>query len=123
MKGKPLKPGDYIVFVLAIAFVVFLFFRYYASGSSGTRVEIVGISFHGEFALDQRRSIEVEGPLGRTRIEVGKGEVWISESPCKEKLCVKMGRIKREGEQIVCLPNRVVVGIKGNGGNIDGITR
>ena len=30
--------------------------------------------------------------------------LWVSESPCKQKICVKMGHKHRVGDQIICIP-------------------
>ena len=40
---------------------------------------------------------------------IDNGTAAIIEASCPDKLCVNMGRIKNNGESIVCLPNKVVV--------------
>ena len=57
--------------------------------------------------VDKDRIVSVEGPEGRTTVEIKERKVRINESPCRNKLCISEGWI-RSGV-IVCLPNRVIV--------------
>ncbi len=59
--------------------------------------------------IDKDRTVSVEGPEGRTVIEIKDHRLRVTESPCHNKLCIKQGWI--ESGAIVCLPNRVVVTI------------
>lgn len=45
-------------------------------------------------------------------IKADKG-VCVSHSSCPAKICVHMGWIKQSGETIICLPNKVLLEIKG----------
>jgi hypothetical protein len=69
----------------------------------------------GNFSLGEDRLIPVDGKLGTTRVEIVGNGVRVLDSPCPHKLCVKSGSISRSGETLVCLPNRVVIRIKGKG--------
>jgi hypothetical protein len=123
LKRNILKTGDYILILAVLCLIAFLFSRFYFSKSGARQVNITGNSFQGSFPGDENRVIDVEGPLGVTRVIIEDGEVWVEESPCREKICIKMGKIKRAGEQIVCVPNRVIVEIEGEREAVDGITR
>ena len=46
-------------------------------------------------------------------MEILKGKVRVIEADCPDELDVKQGFIENVGQVIVCLPNRVVVEIKG----------
>ena len=78
-----------------------------------------------ELSLDQDVSKTVNGPSGETLIIVENGTVRVSASDCPHHYCVRMGRIKRPGEIIVCVPNSVVVSIKGGreSEKLDGVTQ
>lgn len=45
--------------------------------------------------------------------EIKGGEVWVSEASCPDKLCMHQGKIKEDGEMLVCLPNRVIAKVIG----------
>ena len=57
--------------------------------------------------LDKNRVVSVEGPQGKTVVEIKDYQVRVIESPCHNKLCIQTGWV-RSGA-VVCLPNRVVV--------------
>jgi hypothetical protein len=59
--------------------------------------------------VDKDKTVSVEGPMGKTVVEIRNHRVRITESPCHNKLCIKQGWI--ESGSIICLPNRVVVTI------------
>lgn len=57
-------------------------------------------------------------------LELKDNRIRVSETNCADQSCLRMGFIERAGQTIVCLPNRVVVQITGNGepdSRVDGI--
>lgn len=80
--------------------------------SDGALVEVSsGRELRGKFPLSEDLRLEAPGPLGKTEIEIMNGQVRILSSPCRNKICVNMGSVGREGGVLVCVPNEVVVGI------------
>jgi hypothetical protein len=123
-RGKRiLKTGDWFLLPAAGLLVVFLFHHYLFSASSGKEVEITGGSSSARYDLGADRTVLVEGPMGKTRVVIGGGQVWVDESPCRDKICVQMGKKRRAGEQIICLPNRVVVEVIGDELEFDAVSR
>jgi hypothetical protein len=120
---RRLKAGDFVVIAIVVAVVTLLFYQYVFSSSRGTEVQITSQEFQRSFDLNENRIVDVEGPLGTTEVVINDGEVWVSDSPCREKICIKMGKKHRVGEEIVCVPNRVVVEVKGERTRVDGVTR
>ena len=73
--------------------------------------------------LDKDGIVSVDGPLGKTTVEIKDNRVRIQNSPCRNKLCVRQGWIKTGA--LICLPNRVVVTIdrgRETGNTIDAVT-
>lgn len=56
---------------------------------------------------------ELKTEYGRNLIEAGPDYVRVTEADCPDKLDVLQGSITRPGQVIVCLPNRMVVEIRG----------
>ncbi len=56
-------------------------------------------------------------------MEIKDGQADITKAYCPDKICVDQRPVSRQGESLVCLPNKVVVEIE-NGGEpeIDGST-
>lgn len=42
-------------------------------------------------------------------IKIKDGQVYMEEADCPDKLCVKQGKISKNGQAIICLPHKVVV--------------
>ena len=122
-KRNRLKAGDFVIIGITAALAVFFSYRYFFSSYGGTRVDITAPSYRSSLPLDEDRVVEVPGPLGITEVVVEDGEVWVSESPCRQKICIKMGHKHRVGDQIVCIPNRVLVEVVGKKERIDGVAR
>ena len=91
----------------------------------GATVRITGDGGFEHLApLGSDAMVEVEGPLGTTVIEVADGEARVLSSPCPHELCVKMGAVGTPGRAVVCVPNKVVVTVVGDGpAPIDAVTR
>ena len=74
-------------------------------------------------SLMSTHTITVQGATGPVIIRVDSGEAWIESSNCPHLYCVREGRIQRQGEMVVCLPNRVVLSVGGGQeALLDGIT-
>ena len=79
----------------------------------------VKISIDGElykkYSLDGTfdKEIIIDTDKGTNVIHIKKGFVYMEESTCPDKTCIKQGSIDRPGEIIVCLPNKVTVEIIG----------
>ena len=73
----------------------------------------------------RREEFRVTGPGGGYDVvQVDGTRVRVREADCPDKLCVKMGWISRPPQQIVCVPNHVVVRvIGGKPDDVDAIIR
>ena len=63
-------------------------------------------------ASTQKFEIKTDKSLNIIHIE--KATVKIIHANCKDSLCVKQKSISKVGQSIICLPNKVVVEIKGD---------
>ncbi len=64
-----------------------------------------------EYPLSGDETHVIETPGGKNLLRIEGGSARIEEADCPDRLCVKMGRISRGGQTVVCLPHRVVVEI------------
>lgn len=53
-----------------------------------------------------------EAETGRNLIRVEDGAVAVVQADCPDKVCVRTGPIRREGEVIACLPHKLIVYIR-----------
>ncbi len=54
-----------------------------------------------------------EKNINGVTISVADGEICVKTSTCKDKVCVRSGKISKSGEGIICAPNRVSIEING----------
>lgn len=60
-----------------------------------------------------RDEIVIETELGKNIIEIVDEKIGMYEADCPDKICYSPEYIAKSGETIVCLPNRVVIEVKG----------
>lgn len=118
-----------IVFIILISFS---FMGYIQMQAFSKDEKYVSIQVNGEeikrFIFDSKlvgQTIPIETEYGYNLVEIGDKEVRVIEADCPDKIDVKQGYISNIGETIVCLPNRLVIEIKGieNSSEIDIIVR
>lgn len=121
---KKNKADIILIGILILAGVMFALI--FVLSEKGDYVEVtVDSEPEGTFPLSENTEIEIRGIDGGTDVLViENGQAYIKEASCPDKLCIKMGKIKRNGQSIICLPNRVTVTVhsKKNISDIDGIS-
>ena len=106
--------GAFLLFALCLAVYLF-FFR--ASGDT-VKVSIDG-KLYGEYSLSENRREEIRsGEAGDAYnvLVIRDGRAYMESASCPDGICVSHHAIHREGESIVCLPNRLVVTVKSSKG-------
>ena len=74
-------------------------------------------------ALDTPRTLTVTAPNGGSNtITVEDGRICVSHASCPDQVCVKQGWVSRNVIPIVCLPNQLVIQIKGGESDLDAAT-
>ena len=86
--------------------------------------------FFGEHSEDvdgkdkkAEKNVRVIDINGHNKVVIYDGEVRMEEADCPDKLCVLQGKISRSGQTIICLPNKVMVTIKGGKSEYDGVVK
>lgn len=84
---------------------------------NGQLVETVNLTQSG-----QPQTIVLEGDNGaENTVLIQDGQVCMSHATCPDQVCVNQGWISDSAVPIVCLPNQVILQIKGGGGTLDAI--
>jgi hypothetical protein len=115
-----MKKLDYIIIVSLIAIslitsgiIVFSYSRIKYE-SKVIKISVKGKSYKEiPFNDKTKETITVKTELGTNVINISDGYARIAEADCPDKLCVKDGMISKPGQSLVCLPNKVVVEVKG----------
>lgn len=107
---------DIIIAVLFSAILAFSLWNLMSLRSQKNGKSMVIIEAPGEkyiYPLDKNREISIPGVLGDTIVKIEKGQAWVIDSPCANKICVQAGKLSRGGQWASCLPNAVFVKIEG----------
>lgn len=105
--------GDWLVMLISLGLVIWLFQTFWQSASA-TKLRIrSGNSIYATLSLDQARSINVNGPLGVSRIVVDHGRARVASDPGPRQYCVKQGWLTHAGQVAMCLPNQVSIELLG----------
>ena len=117
MKDRRLRRADLILIAILLAAGVLMSLgAVLFSRAGGTVVVRVDGEVVASYPLSEDREAEIAGVNGGVnRLVIRDGSAWIEEASCPDGLCVGMGVIRRAGQSIICLPNRVVVEIAGSG--------
>ena len=136
------KKNDFILIgiMLLIALGFFLGYRLiFANGSGGmVKISVDGKEYANLSIQDAGRYIiRSEQPVLKlsdkdeptiynssnyNMLEIKDGKAFMSEATCPDLLCVHQKSISAKGEQIVCLPNKVIVEISdGEKSEVDSI--
>ncbi len=112
---RPLKISDFIIIIFFLSALFFI------PRSSGEKI-IVIVDKRKEYIypLNVDRIVEFKGKIGMIKLEIRDKKAKVIESSCPQKICMKTGWIENKGEQIICVPNRVIIRIDGE--QLDAIT-
>lgn len=102
---KKIRIADILIASIVIISSILLINFNIKNVSLADKVQIIADSTIYEYPLSSDNVYEVQGAIGKTVVQVKNGKVRIIESECPNKTCIKQG----EGENIICLPNKVQV--------------
>ena len=83
-----------------------------ANTKNGEAVVFVDGKEIGRYPLKEDTTVLIEGKTGTNLLVIEDGKAFIKEADCPDKICVYHGKIDKNKETIVCLPNKVVVEIQ-----------
>ncbi len=110
-----LRPGDWLVLGLALAFCAAAFPLAWQGGPPERAVVRRDGALFAELPLTQARRLSVEGPIGITVIEVQPGRARVLSDPGPRQYCVRQGWLTRPNAIAICAPNHVSLALSGGG--------
>ena len=123
MKQKTLKNDIVLILALLLALLAWGALRLTKKPGGEAVVTVDGV-----LVATLPLSIEARLPVGAERgflnvVEVADGRVRVVDADCPDRLCVRQGWIRYDGESIVCLPHKLIVSIRGGGQDLDAVAR
>lgn len=105
-----MKKNDWIMIAVVIVIAAaFMGFHFWGKSSGNGRVEVqVDGEEYGSYPLYSELTVEINDT---NRLTIVDGTAEMEWAACPDQICVHHKRISRDGESIICLPNRVVISI------------
>lgn len=116
------RPGDMVILLLAAGLVGASYALFWGPRTTG-ETAVISVGHHpvAEVSLLKDETFPVKGLIGDSILQVEDGRIRFIDSPCPGRYCIHMGWIDRTGEVAACLPNGVVVEIRGGHREFDAI--
>lgn len=73
------------------------------------------------YSLDHDRTIRLTGSMGPFVIRIRRGMAEVMETHCPHRICRRMSPLKRAGEVLVCVPQRIEVSVEGTQQGVDAV--
>ena len=119
---KPFYARDFVAVAMVLAVLIASIVMLTAKKGGTVEVYVDGKLTYS-YALDKNRTFEVDCDNGKNVVEIKDGKVSVIDADCNSRACVKSKAISKKGEQIVCLPHKLIVVIKGGSeGELDART-
>lgn len=96
-----------IAIILLVAGLAFLLHHFIGGKGAGCVTVKVEGEIQGVYSLAKDQVIEIND--GTNILEIRNGTADVTGADCPDKLCVNQKAISKNGESIICLPNKVVV--------------
>lgn len=106
------KRNDLILILGIICIAGLAYLMHVNMQDTGTGVVIIKVDGEeqGTYRLSEEQTIEINGGTNILQIKDGKADM--TEADCPDKLCVHQKAVSKNGESIICLPNKIVVEVK-----------
>lgn len=114
--------GDRIL-IAVVALVIGGLYCVEYNEEKGSRVKIQSDGDAQIYDMAEHAIRSLRGPKGMSEVEVGSSGIRMRTSSCRFQRCVHQGWVRRQGEMIVCIPNRIVVTILGARLGVDAVSR
>lgn len=104
-----MKKGDFIIIAAVIAAVITSAVLAFSFSKPGVRVVV---RQNNKVIYDENINVNKIVDTGSNTVIIKDGIVYMKKANCKNQVCVNKGKISNKGDEIVCLPNKVIVEIK-----------
>lgn len=108
-----MKKGDIIIIllVLLLAGSAFGIYSAFFGGAGAEVVVYVDGEETGRYPLYEDCTVKIND--GTNMLVIEDGSAHMEEAKCPDQVCVRHKKISKNGENIICLPNKVVVSVEG----------
>lgn len=103
-----MKKRDILIIACILVFAIVLYAVFELTKTVGTQLEIkVNGDVVATYSLEEDGTYQLNG--GTNTLRIHNGKAWLIDADCPDHLCVKQGKISKNGETITCLPNKLTI--------------
>lgn len=107
-----------IILIAVLLLVALVGYYLVNQGDDGSYVEVVCEGrVIGTYSLKQDGEYALNG--GTNIIKIENGEAVMIDADCPDHICIKEGKIRKEGQCITCLPNKLTVTVHSADSDVD----
>lgn len=110
MKEKfKMEKNDKILIVIILTVALLAFIMHSLIGGKGANCVTVKVNgkIQGVYSLAEEKEIVIN--QGTNILQIKNGKADMIEADCPDKLCVNQKAVSKNNENIICLPNKVIV--------------
>jgi hypothetical protein len=126
---KNLTKADKIVVLLIVLLACFshFFFVVNVFDNAPQQIEIsVGGQIYATYSLNKikdERIVNIDTEYGNNTLKISPDGAEMIDASCSDKLDIRVGKITKEGQAIICVPNKVMVKlVRNNKEKVDKVT-
>ena len=114
-----------LVILVAAALVVVLWIVMHRTQGAVAVIRVDGaVVATVDLTTPTARTLHVTGTLGPVVVVTdGNGSIRVAEATCPDQICVHTAPARSPGDQIICVPNRMVITVEGKGTSIDALAQ
>ena len=102
-----------VTMALIVAVAALLLFLFKSEGDMV--VVTVDGELYGEYSLGEDKTVEIKNGDGSNLLVIEGGRAYVTEASCPDGICSSHRAVSKDGESIICLPNKVVIEIRARG--------
>ncbi len=108
-----------VIFILSLLFLFSAVgLTVILTGESGDTVTVtVNKTVFGEYPLNRDTVVEIRANGHLNILVIKDGHAFVESADCPDGICASHRPISRDGESIICLPNKVVISVSANDEN------
>ena len=107
---RKINPKEIIITACILILGIILFLLY---NKSDSKEKTAVITFNSEVIKELPLNENQVLKINDISFQIKDNSIAVINSDCPDKICIKTGYISNTGESIVCMPNRLIVTIKG----------
>lgn len=108
-----LKPADILFGAVSVILIIVSLLMISDRGGTGANAVIKVKDSEYIYPLNKDRELLLTGVLGDAHLTIKDNYIEFNNSPCRDKICIHMGKAASDGDYLACLPNRIIVTVEG----------